>query len=303
MSDFFLARKLIALAGEQKGYVYGDFIINVIIPDFYDLIVHPEEQEFDLWFKTQWEFDNFVKKSSEIFTFDQYTVISSIGQQYKRENLKGKHITIKAVIYNKFPFNDVDFDKLLFSANESRYYRVDGLKQFDLLIQNIKNKIVTANIDYLTTDKSFEVIKRRFFDKGWIVKIKVEDVELPGGVSRVFGRGDKIVFITKTINYWIFYQETESERFKLLFNEGYFITQNEVINLESRPIDIVNIGADKIDNTPKDLTDKDIMLYIFDQGLVAINDQVGLTNEKLKYIYDNGQNKCRDDFQELINKS
>lgn len=285
-----IAGKLITLAGKYEGYVRGNFVKNVIIPQMDNKCYYPEITELDFWFKN---FNNFTDFTRKLLNIVDWRWIDSSHEKPKYSILCESYeilIVLNFKIGENYRFSPFDVDKLLFSASESGYFPLNLSKKTDMLIKNVKNKIVRVDRNYIiNNDNSFTKINSKFLTNGWIVKVKIsQNPWFNEKFIKIINKYNEDVNIikimyTKNGKYDWFYLETEAIRFKLLFQEYNFryIIEN--------------------DNTTKHLTDKDIMLYIFDQGLAAINSHINVTDGKLQYIYDNGENKCREDFENLIN--
>ena len=177
---FYLAKKFISIATKCNGYVYGEFVRDVIIPRLNDPECDILFNNIDIWFKKWSSASSF---HDQIFRYFLSEVNLYYQNKFKKDQSKYTIIrrSNNEILFSiNVTFSD-DFPRQNFDVNYLRYQYHDGFvmsgygfsqnnsSDSPIFKQNI-NKVVVMSSNYNpTTEEEFNQINKDYFQKGWSI--------------------------------------------------------------------------------------------------------------------------------------
>jgi len=163
---FYLAKKVISIASACGGYVYGEFVRNVIIPKKIDPMSEISVGNVDIWFREP--------RFKEIF--DQELDRRMINYrklderfEYKFVGDYGYSLDVIVIVSKEFPTQNFDVNSIRYALCDGEFSVLhNGSHRIDIIPH--KNKKTTMSSNYNpTTDEEFNQINKDFFQKGWSI--------------------------------------------------------------------------------------------------------------------------------------
>ena len=281
-----VAKKILTIANEHDGKVYGGFVRDVIVPRINDPNCDVSFKDVDIWFKDKIAENYFVRKLYKFFKIEREIESSPWNTELDYSNnekginffrsqyriyTKDKFLFhIDLITSAKLPVNDFYVNTLTYKHTEKGFEKLDG----DICgTQPIINKVAVMFENYNPEGPMYyERINRIFFSKGWSVRCKGKHEQLS-------------VFIKKN---------------KLKITEVCLGTVYDYI-----PIEIKEDITSKliVNNASKlDIADKDILRLIFNNGLDVLNGKFynSIEDKELQSIYKLGLEDYRFKIDNLL---
>ena len=189
---FELAKKILSLAFNNNGEVYGGFVRDVIVPSLNDPNCNNSFKDLDIWFRDEkfstlfvnaLEYNFKVQKSSygsEDLDYSKYFSNDFRGYKFSRkqyhiysENEKKFLFHVDVITSDNLPVNDFNVNAVTYKYINSKFERCINFHcDTQIIIDNyIVNKIAFMVRDYNPEGfRYYERINRIFFSKGWIVR-------------------------------------------------------------------------------------------------------------------------------------
>jgi len=312
-----VAKKILTLANEFDGKVFGGFVRDVIVPKLNDPNCIVSFKDVDIWFQDKGRSGIFINFLVENFTTErvsftdrdlEYPNAKFCRRQYRIYENDKFLFHIDVITSDKLPVNDFDVNLFTYKHTEKGFESCDNSKlQLKL---NIINKIATMLDNYNPEGyKHYERINRIFFEKGWTVKCDDRDSRLSNYI-----RTQNLKIKEQYDNNDGFYCYIPKNKLKdsILYIPSLKISGTseqirKTLSLNYSKQQINEYLKEAVDGTKNnksnaDINNKDIMISIFNTGLEALAGKLynDIEDKELRQIYKCGLDEYRAKFESLL---
>jgi hypothetical protein len=177
---FDLAKKLISIATKCNGYVYGEFVRDVIIPKLNNSECDISFNNIDIWFKRLNDRLHFVNRLWYFFQEDKNLTHDFVISEDQLKYKISKHpncetlFCINAISSDQFPKQSFDVNCLKYQYYDEfvmcGYAFSYDVNSNSLIFKQNINKRTVMDSDYNPkTEEEFNQIDKDYFQKGWSI--------------------------------------------------------------------------------------------------------------------------------------
>ena len=281
-----VAKKILTIASDHDGQVYGGFVRDVIVPRINDPNCDVSFKDVDIWFRGKIAETHFICELVKNFNIQSESSpwnreidysnqdINFFRNQYRIYSKNEFLFYIDVITSDKLPVNDFYVNCITYKYTGKEFEKIND----NHMTCSFKDKTAIMFEDYNPVEPLYYArINRIFFLKGWTV--------------RCHGKHKKLSKYIKEN--------------KLKVTEGWFGSRYDyipnILKIDN-PILVVNTLKD---NTSKlDIVDKDILMLIFNNGLNVLNEKFtnNVEDNDLKSIYKIGLEDYRTKIDDLLKK-
>ena len=268
-----VAKKILTIANDHDGQVYGGFVRDVIIPRISDPNCNVSFKDVDIWFRDCVASAHFICQLVKNFKIENDSEFDK-ELDYSTNGIYNKFFRSQYRIYfqNKFLFNiDVMISIKLpvndFFINTATYKHTEKgfeLTNSYLFREECLQKISIMFSDYNPAgDSYYERINRIFFSKGWTVRCISKHEALSEYITK-----NKLKVTELKVERFYDYIPIKSNDDKLILD----------VSLENETL--------KVD-TKLSISDKDILRLIFNNGIDVLSGKLynSIEDKELQTIY------------------
>jgi hypothetical protein len=318
-----IADKIVELASEDGGFVYGEFVREVIVPRNFDLPYDSTFKTVNLCFRNYGSYTHFANRLRNMFyikhNYDSNFSIFGIktGQIANGGPIPDLIFKLDSMVSENFISTIKDFD-----VNQVAYIHYVNLDYITIanqlnenvwndLIDKIKNKCAFALPSYIFNPGECENLYNKYISKGWKIffdnkmdylSLWLENKNITNVKSESIN-GKWVYSLVHTVDVLL---ATENDNnFTLDENEA---SDNTNVKLdENKASDNTNVKLDVIFNINNEVTpceNNDILRSIFLYGMQSLNDTFNAKtdNEELRKIFQYSIDKIYKDLDEVLKK-
>ena len=266
-----VAKKILTIANDYDGQVYGGFVRDVIVPRINNANCNVSFKDVDIWFQDKIAVHHFISELVKNFKIENenkwnkdFDYNNQKGANFSREQYriysKAEFLFhIDVITSDNLPVNDFDVNTITYRY-DGKFQKVRGLTGKKSIIN--KTAIMFEDYNPLSSIYYYR-IDRIFFSKGWTIRCHSKHEDLSK-----FIRNNKL-------------------KVKEFSNGAFY---------DYVPIDV------KDDISKSDISGKLILRLIFDKGLEVLNGRVynSIEDNDLQNIYKFGLEEYRTKVDNLL---